>query len=203
MVYNCNKCGAELNGDNWHPSLRKHRNYICKKCHFKCVALWRKANPDKVKIYDTKHHRKAGQHPMNENKQCASFLGVHVAEQVLVGVFKNVQRMPYGNPGYDFRCRYGYLVDVKSSCLYKDNRWGFNISYNTIADYFLCLAFDNRENLTPLHIWLLPGILVNKQNTAGICPNTVQKWIEYELDISKVSECCDVLKGAKSDGESL
>ncbi len=49
MTYKCRICAAELNEDNWHPSLRKSRNYICKKCHFKRVALWRKANPDKCR----------------------------------------------------------------------------------------------------------------------------------------------------------
>ena len=132
---------------------------------------------------------------MDENKQCATFLGVHVAERVLSHVFKNVERMPIHYPGYDFICNRGKKIDVKSSCLHKANNWGFNIAYNTIVDYFLCIAFDNREDLNPLHVWLLPGIMVNKQSTVGICPNRIQKWSEYELDISKVSTCCNVLKG--------
>ena len=37
-----------------------------------------------------------------DNKTCALFLGVHVAERVLSHVFKQVKRMPNGNVGYDF-----------------------------------------------------------------------------------------------------
>jgi hypothetical protein len=135
---------------------------------------------------------------MSENRKCSSFLGVNVAEQVLSQVFKNVQRMPYGNPGYDFKCGRGYLVDVKSSCrrchTYCADDWLFQVKKNPIAEYFLCLAFDNRKDLTPEHIWLIPAGDVNNKTGVSISETTLDKWNKYELDINQISACCNVLR---------
>ena len=92
--------------------------------------------------------------PMKLNKKCSQFLGCHVAERVLSHVFKDVQRMSNGNKGYDFICNKGFKIDVKSSCIQKNNSYIFSIRYNNIADYFLCIAFDNRENLNPQYIFV-------------------------------------------------
>ena len=191
----CRDCGVELNDDNWSPSRKKGRHYICKSCHAKRYTEWRKANPDKVKASWTRDNRKRGMRPFNENKKCAAYLGVHIAEQVLSQAFKNVQRMPYCNPGYDFKCNNGFLIDVKSACKRKDrNGWHFHIEQNHIADYFLCLAFDNREDLNPLHAWLIPGAKVNHLRNLGISSSTIHKWDEHRLDIAKVVTCCNALR---------
>lgn len=52
--------------------------------------------------------------PLGENRSCASFLGVCVAEKVLDGYFDNLVRMPYGNVGYDYVCGKGFKIDVKT-----------------------------------------------------------------------------------------
>ena len=132
---------------------------------------------------------------MSENKECASYLGVFVAERVLSHVFKDVEVMPYGNPGYDIVCNKGKLIDVKCACLGKGGRWVFNIRRNIVADYFLCLAFDNRDDLNPEHTWLIPGDIVNHLKGTGISPITIHKWDEYKIDVDKVSACCDVMRG--------
>ena len=191
----CRKCGVELNDDNWFPSNQERNWYICKSCHNERVRRWRKANPEKVKVAQTHRDRKRGRHPFNENKECPLYLGVHVAEQVLSHVFKRVKRMPFSNPGFDFICGKGYKIDVKSSCKRRtQSRWKFDIDHNTIADYFLFLAFDNREDLDPLYLWLLPGAKVNHLVSASISSSTIHKWDEYKLDILKVSQCCDAMR---------
>jgi len=132
------------------------------------------------------------------NKECSAFLGVHVAEGVLSKIFQNVTRMRNGNPGYDFLCSKGYRIDVKSATKMKScNSWQFNINKNRIADYFLCLAFDNRENLNPEHLWLIPAAIVNNKKGVTISPSTLEKWQEYELDsrLNDVIACCTTLKG--------
>jgi len=141
-------------------------------------------------------NRKQGHLPFNENKECSAYLGVHVAERVLGYAFKNVEIMPYNNPGYDFICNHGKKIDVKSACLRRPKQplWSFKIKHNTIADFFLCIAFDNREDLTPLHVWLLPGSKFNHLGSASITPGTIHKWDEYALDTSKINECCELLK---------
>ena len=190
----CKVCGVKLIDENWQPSYQKKHDHICKKCECERTRQWRKANPEKAKAISTRNNRKRGKQPMNENKKCASYLGVYVAERVLSHVFKNVQQMPYGNPGYDFICNKGYMVDVKSSCLHRDNTWLFHIDHNAIADYFLCLAFDNRQDLNPLHVWLIPGCDINDHISVSISKPTVGKWQQYERSVDQVTTCCNTMK---------
>lgn len=184
--YVCRICGAPLID-----------TYICKPCDRERIERWRKANPDKAHASGTKSHRKAGHLPYNENKTCSSFLGVHVAERVLSHVFNDVERMPLNNPGYDIICNHNKRIDIKSSCLSRDKttmRWGFHIERNTIADYFLCIAFNNREDLTPIHVWLIPGDKLNRLIGTTIRPTTVKRWETYEIDLTQILRCCDTLK---------
>jgi len=177
----CRVCGTELSEENWYLCRKEGNSYICKGCEIEHAYLWQK--------------KKRGIRPFNENRECPVFLGVHVAERVLSHIFKNVEKMPYGHPGYDFICNRGKKIDVKSSCLRKKVEvWSFHIERNTTADYFLCMAFDNRKDLNPMHIWLIPGSKLSHLVAAAIRPNTTSRWNEYELDISKVITCCDVLK---------
>jgi len=188
----CRRCGIVLDSENWFPSHQKGNRRICKECERERLRRWREANPEKHKANYTRSHRKQGDRPHNENKECTMYLGVHIAEKVLSRVFKDVEVMPMNHPGFDFICNHGKKIDVKSSCLGRTKypQWGFHIDHNTTADFFLCLAFDNRDALNPLHIWLLPGNKVNHLTTATISPNTVSRWDEYALDISEINECC-------------
>ena len=170
-----------------------HGKGLCKSCYNK---QFRKDNPN----YDNDWNHKTGKClPMNKNKLCPQYLGIIVAEKVLSKVFKNVEVMPMHNPGYDFICGKGYKVDSKASCTYKNknrsNLWSFTINKNKVADYFACLAFDNRNDINPLHFWLIPGSLVNDKKNITISESTISKWDEYKLDINKVIKCCNNLKG--------
>ena len=196
MSETCNKCGVELTDDNWYPSRQKSGNYICKGCYGKQRSSWRYNNPDKIKAQNARSRLKRGGMPMSENKKCAAYLGVHVAERVLRHLFNDVEVMPYGNPGYDIICNMGKKIDVKGGCILKNNNgWTFRIAHNVIADYFICVAFDNREDLNPLHIWMLPGEKFNHLTGASISQSTIHKWDEYKQDIDKIIACCDILKG--------
>lgn len=188
----CRICNVGLNDENWYPASRDH---TCKECGKDRSRLWRMAHPEQVRAYSEKVRRKQGTKSFNENTACPSFLGVHIAERVLSHVFKNVKRMPYGNSGYDFICNYGKMVDAKCSCIRKDGSWMFAIRRNTVADFFICLAFDNREDLNPLHAWLIPGSKFSHRVGVGISPSTIHKWDEYRIDLSKVSACCDEMRG--------
>lgn len=132
---------------------------------------------------------------MGENKTCASYLGVYVAERVLKYTFKDVKAMPYGNPGYDVVCNRDKKIDIKCACLGKNGQLTFHIRHNKVADFFLCIAFDNRKELNPIHVWLIPGKAVNHLKSASIRLSTVPKWDRYKLDTERVSMCCDVMKG--------
>ena len=133
------------------------------------------------------------------NKKSATYFGVTVAEKVLSNVFKNVERMPANNSGYDFICGKGYKVDSKASCkrIYnkRSNNWSFHIDKNKTANYFALLAFDNRDDINPLYFWLIPGNVINDKVSIGISESTINKWDEYRRDISKIISCCNTLKG--------
>lgn len=181
----CEKCDTLLIiGDNITQNLVNCHKFVCRNC----------ANEQ----HQEYRHRTGKNEPMNINKECAAFLGVYIAEEMLSHVFKHVERMPYGNPGYDFKCSKGYLVDAKCSCRrhskIRADQWSFAIRKNCIADYFLCLAFDNREDLNPEHVWLIPGGTVNHLTGLRISETRVDKWTQYEQHIDKVMACCNILK---------
>jgi hypothetical protein len=160
---------------------------------WKCKACSRKFTLDYK-------HSLGLSHPMDTSKECSVYLGVHVAERALSNVFKNVEHMLHGNTGYDFICGKGYKIDAKSSVLHTRNikyrGWVFHIRQNKIADYFACLAFDNRDSLTPLHFWLIPGEAINRLPSIEIRPTTLHKWSQYEQPIDKVFCGCNLIKSA-------
>jgi hypothetical protein len=133
-------------------------------------------------------------------KDTAAWLGVYIAEKVLSGFFDNIIRMPTGNPGYDFICGRGFKIDVKSACLLhrRGNRhsWCFVIRRNIIPDYFLCLGFDDRDNLEPQHVWLIPGKDVNHMSAVNITNSSrcLPKWSKYERPLDRVISCCNKIR---------
>lgn len=91
-------------------------------------------------------------------------------------IFENVEKSTRHNDGgVDFICRYArqefvdthpqlkleinkeYKIQLKIRCLIyysgMSPRWLFDIK-NDVADYFILSAWDNRENLIPLRIWM-------------------------------------------------
>ena len=198
MSAKCIECGVELTIDNWYPSFRERNRMACKECDRKRARLWRTNNKDKTKAAWTRHSRKIGMQPFDKNKNCPLYLGVHIAEKLLSRVFKDVERMPINNPGYDIICNHGKLIDVKISSLLKNGSWLFGIRRNTIADYFLCMAINNREEVVPLHLWFLPGNTFNHLMSTGISESTINKWDEYRLDIDKAVSCCSAMKKGKT-----
>ena len=135
--------------------------------------------------------------PRPTNKKSSTYLGITVAEQILSNIFKNVEKMPANNPGFDFICGKGYKVDSKACCRSKGkyNSWIFNIRKNKTADYFALLAFDNREDINPLHFWLIPNNVINNKTNVTISESTINKWDEYKRDINEIISCCNILKG--------
>ena len=170
---------------------RKYGKQTYKNSKARCES-----DPDYRRLRSIQH----GHLPMNESKRSPPYLGVFVAETVLSNYFDHMIRMPRNNPGYDYICGRGYRIDVKSSCLRrrraKSDIWAFEIGKNKIADYFLCLAFDNREALTPMHIWLIPGAAVCHRVGIGIAnaPKSLLKYAPYEKSLDRVVICCNEMK---------
>jgi hypothetical protein len=196
----CSVCGELLTDDNWNISQKKHPLYRCKSCHNSICKDWRKRHANRYRATYTQANRKNGHLPMRQNRSCPLFMGVHIAERLLSRVFKDVERMPNGNKGFDFICTNGFQIDVKSSCTHSRKNgasyWHFGINKNMIADYFLCIAFDNRDDLNPLYLWMIPSHIINYKTCVDISSSTIEKWDDYAIDIEKTIECCDDIKTA-------
>jgi hypothetical protein len=152
-------------------------------------------------------YRTGRAHPWRENKSCSVWLG-EIAERICVDVFGVVNRMPHNNKGYDMVCGRGYKVDVKAACIFTKtyqyktpklvNGWFFRIRRNEIADYVVCIGFNNdRERLEVLRAWVIPGRLVRGMTTIHISADTskVHKWDKYEYPIEKIRDICMTKKG--------
>ena len=72
----------------------------------------------------------------------------------------------------------------------------FTIRKNKDTDQFLLLAFNNREELKPTHVWLVPGELINMHKTIGISetPKSLAKWSKYERPLDKMIGCCNEMR---------
>ena len=104
--------------------------------------------------------------------------------------------MPHGNKGFDMICNKGMKIDVKTSALTEKRfHWSFWVSKNKIADYFICIALDNRTDLNVLHMWMIPGDKISHLDSIKISPTTVHKWKQWEKDIEDVQLCCTDMKG--------
>ncbi len=162
-----------------------------------------------INEYNRKYYYRTGQGlPMDKNRNCSMFLGVHIAEKILPCVFKEVKRMPNGNRGFDFICNKGFKIDVKSSCILhipKWNFWTFNIEKNKLTDYFLCIAFDDRKNLNIEHIWLIKGdeFIKNSKNlneymklSLGTSYKTIETFKKYEITdkLNEINKICNNFK---------
>jgi hypothetical protein len=135
--------------------------------------------------------RKKGHVPYNENKSCSWYIGVYIAEPLLLSQFRTAQRMPHNNHGYDFICGNGFKIDVKSSCrlFYKGNKFPhfiFTTKHNTAADYFACVAIESRSNPIPLYYWLIPSKDVEHLKAVVISENQMHKYDKYQKQLKEV-----------------
>jgi len=208
----CSRCKLEKSLDEFYQQKdgKFGRRSECKKCILEKTHIYYENNKEycleKSRKYyseNRNHHKELTYNwrykntntmPMHKATYSSDYLGIYIAEQILSKVFKNVTRMPNNNPGYDFICSNGYKIDVKSRCLTpRKNRssvWRFCTRYNKIADYFLCLAFDNRSDLNIKHLWLIKNDeLRQSKSDITITESKIDKWKEFEQPIDKVIAC--------------
>jgi hypothetical protein len=60
----------------------------------------------------------------------------------------------------------------------------------------LCIAFNDRQSLTPEHVWLIPAHIVNSKVLLGIPESRLDAWNTYERSIEKVISLCEVLRSS-------
>lgn len=131
---------------------------------------------------------------ITDNKECSTYLG-DIAEIILSNIYDNVKVMPRGNHGYDVICNRDFKIDIKASASGDKGYWYFNIKKNKVADYFLCIAFESRDDLfNPVHLWMIPGHVVNHVTGTRISKFNVAAWSKYELSLYKLVSCCDTIR---------
>lgn len=187
---------------------------LCKSCHYK---KWLNEHREERKAYCKKwsdnhpnntmewRYKTGRSQSMTENKQCGVYLGCYITEPILMTLFDNVQKMPNNHKGYDFISD-GIKIDAKSSCRrIRNNRsdsWVFHIDKNIIADQFILLAINNRDDIEAEHIWLIPGSELNMKSTVAIFETNLIKWNKYSLDnkLDQIKVEIDKIKGDCKNG---
>ena len=200
----CTKCHETKPLDEFYTDNRAKSGKVarCKECSKKEGKKYRQEHREDKARYDQEHkdevRQRLGHLSMYENKSCASYLGVVIGERLCRHLFEDVEVMPNGNPGFDIICNKGMKINVKSACITltydKYPHWGFCIDYNKVPDFFILVAFDNRTDLNPLHMWMFPGNILNNNSGAQISPSTIHKWDEWKRDIKDAQLCCTEMK---------
>lgn len=201
----CARCGEMRPRSSFHVNKTGRQigqlGAYCRSCETERGKEWRANNRTRSNAVQLNRLYRAGKsHPMSENKYCSSFLGIYLAETILSRYFDHIIKMPHNNPGYDFICGKGKRIDAKSSCLnygVRGNpRWKFHIDRNKVADYFLCMGFDNRDSLEPMHVWLIPSEILNDQSSFGIIDSQIalSKWSKYEKPLDRALSCCEAIR---------
>lgn len=195
----CRICHETKSISEFYSNVRKDTGWrstesICKMCKNKYAANWAKENRDSINARRKAWRYRTGENrPPDQNHECSLWLG-NIAESILMEAFGAIERMPPGNRGYDFICKNGYKIDAKSSCLLKKAKvWQFDINKNDIADYFICLGFDNRKSLIPTKVWLIKGELVRGRMCIAMGKHK-SKWDVYLRDINKIQNICNIKK---------
>jgi len=151
--------------------------------------------------------------PKEFNENCSVYFG-EFTESLMVQTFEGAAKMPPNNPGFDWTCKRGDKIDNKGSCLvYLADRWAgrweFYIDYNNIADWFILSAWDNRDSLNPLHVWIfhkndiIRGKIFWRRSALAINNTTkglreFKKW-EVTDRLDKLKELCNRIRQERKD----
>ena len=193
----CSVCGISKPLNEFHKNIntKDGKRSECKECRRDIANKYYQNHKEEMAKYHKEWYKKhkdeirkqQGHVSMHKNKSCSSYLGIVIAERLCRHLFKDVQVMPYGNTGFDIICNKGKKIDVKSGCITlqynKYPNWAFHIENNTIPDFFILVAFDNRIDLNPLHMWMIPGKEINHKSTKSIRLSTIHKWDKWKRDI--------------------
>lgn len=144
--------------------------------------------------------------PMEFNTDCPSYFGIYIAEKYIIQTFEEPIPMPPNNPGFDWLCKNGLKIQSKARCIgYRSccdsSIFEFLIKRNSIADWFILSAWDNRDSLVPLHIWafhkndIVRGRKFCEFVSLSITnkPEYLKEFEKYEVTdkLEKLKEICD------------
>lgn len=161
--------------------------------------------------HNREYKHRIGKHlPREFNEECTAWFG-EFTENLMIQTFEDPIKMPYGNPGFDWKCKNGDKIDNKGRCLRYDKRpgrsssWIFQIEYNNIADWFILSAWDDRDSLTPLHVWafrkddMVRGRKFWRREGFGVTntPEALKELEKWEVTdrLDKLKELCNTSSG--------
>lgn len=123
-------------------------------------------------------HLKGKYGHMDENPECSHYFGTFVEREYVMSVFEDVKIFEYPkdewgrrvdtHKPYDWICKNGYKVKHAASCIRTDNYhtyrdgtpipyFNFSIKRNEEVDYWMLSAWDNRDSLVPMFVWMIKG----------------------------------------------
>jgi len=191
----CSTCGFILPISKFNTQCGTKDGYrnVCKDCCNKRRKNW--------------EHKIGKSEPASSTHARSVYLGVIIGEEIACKYFKNPVRAPYGTPGYDLICQNGFKIDVKLATANKDGAWSFSIKNRSgeKPDYYLLLAMDDTDDLSPCHIWIVPanaiigkGKICDRQSFM-VSPTTLHKLSKYEKPIEKLECVCNMMKENSSE----
>lgn len=157
-------------------------------------------------------HDTGRQLPMCESKDSnwSVYFGNFIVENYIIKTFEYPVKMPPNNPGFDWICKKGQKIQCKARCLKYDGKWSgwhFTINFNKMADYFILSAWDSKDSLVPLHVWIfhkddiVRGIKFWRRETFSISntPEKLKEFEKYEVTdrLEKLKELCNRRKMEK------
>lgn len=192
----CPVCGQVLPASNFWKDKRNKVDglqYKCKECQRKHF----KENRSHINAYKCEWtHRTGRNKSIAESKDSGVWLGTHITEEAIAELLGDAKKMPLKHEGWDLESKNYGKIDVKAACIFlykgKNISWLFHINRNQLPDYFACVAFDSRESLTPLHMWLIPAKEINHLVSLTIYESgtSLKRWKGYEKPIEGLKEIC-------------
>lgn len=158
------------------------------------------------------------QNPICIAKGSPTHKGIYIGERYIhkyiENIFGDIEVMPYGNPGFDFRIKKsGLKIQLEVRGLYKsqyssDNtlhQWKFtHINYNKQADIFILVGVTDLDIDYPdiKHIWLFEKDIIIRgypfwyRDSFSIADNVdiLYEYRNYEMPILKLVEIIDEFK---------
>lgn len=174
MNKTCTKCHETKPLDDFynHKKGKNGKMSYCKECTIKKTGKYAQEHREEGKEY----HRKYNQEHRDEAREKAGQISM-----------------------YENKSCSKYLGIVIAERLIRHLFKDVKINRNTIADFFICVAFDNREDLNPLHIWMIPGSELNQKGKTSISLSRIHKWDKWKRDINDAQLCCAELKEANHE----
>ncbi len=178
-------------------NLKEYQDKCAKRKGFKDetdrVRAWRQDNKEHYNEYSRNRRHNIGESlPKEFNEDCSLYFGEYIAENYIMKTFEDTIKAPCGTKGYDWTCKKGYKIQHKARCMEYDPKgsdwcgWKWSINYNDIADYFILSAWDNRDSMNPIYIWIFHK---NDMIRKGRSNYTKEKfWERYVFSITNTPE---------------